>query len=177
MAVAIFDPSDLLIQAKVPLFVAVWAILLVDIVISTQGRYPVPTGLYFYLFVFVMLLPLIGILIYLLRGASMEGYEGFKYFKAYLFLSLCIPLSMKRIDLIKPLSALLTGLSLVTIFIYAITNNNPILRDQIAFFGDIYTIFSVTDRTYGPLTYESVYFHASPLIVVAIVYFCFRFLH
>jgi len=177
LAVAIFDPSDLLFHAKVPVFVGVWILLVMDIVISRGGRYQVPENLYLYIFIFAVLLPLVGLLTYVLRGGGMEGYEGFRYLKSYLFLTLSIPLAIKRIDLIRPLSLVLSVLSVATIFSYAITINDEIFKAQLAAFGDAFVIFSLTDRSYGGLSYQSLYFHASPLLVIPIVYFCYQFLN
>jgi hypothetical protein len=174
LAVAIFDPSDLLFHAKVPLFVGLWVLFLADIVISRGELYRVPTNLYLYIYIFVILLPLTAMLVYVLRGGGMQGYDGFGYYKSYLFLTLCIPLGMKRIDLIRPLSMILSVLSLATIGLYAITFNDEALRGQLWLVGDTYTIFSLTDRTYGSLSYQLVYFHTSPLMVVAVAYFCYQ---
>ena len=174
LAAAIFDPSDLLFHAKVPLFVGIWILLLADLAIPGHQRYEVPTNLYLYICVFAFFLPLTGMLIYVLRGGITEGYEGVQYYKAYLFLTLCIPLAMKRIDVIRPLSMVLSVLSLATIGLYAITFNDDVLRSQLWLVGDSYTIFSLNERSYGSLTYQMVYFHTSPLLVVAVAYFCYQ---
>jgi hypothetical protein len=176
LAVAVFDPSDLLIHAKVPLFIGVWVLFLIDMVISAGGRYQVPAPLYRYLFLFVVLLPLIGMFVYAIRGQGMEGYEGFRYYKSYLFLTLCVPLVVKRIDLIRPLSFILSVLSAATIFLSVLTLSDDVLRGPLAAFGDAFVIFNITDRSYGDLSYQLLYFHASPLLVIAIVYFCHCFL-
>jgi hypothetical protein len=177
LAVAIFDPSDLLVQLKVPLFFGVWLLFLVDIVISTRNRYPVPASLYFYILVFVLLLPLIGLLVYVLRGGGTQDYDGFRFYKSYLFLTLCIPLALKRLDLIRPLAYMLSVLAIATIYLYTLTVNDDLLGKQLAAFGDAYVLFSMTERTYGSLSYQNVYFHASPLFVTAIVFFCYQFVH
>jgi len=112
--------------------------------------------------------------IYLLRGGGMQGYDGFGYYKSYLFLTLCVPLSTKHIDLIRPLSLILCVLSLATIFLYAITANNDALRGQLGLLGDTYTLFSLSARSYGSFSYQLAYFHTSPLLVVAVAYFCYQ---
>jgi len=177
LLVAVFDPADLITHAKVPLFSLVWIIILVDAVISRKGRYGIPPNLLLYTLVFAVLLPLISIFIYILRGGMMEGYDGFKYLKAYLFLTLCIPLAIKRIDLIRPLSMILSALSLATLVVYAITLNDDALRSQLWLLGDTYGIFGLGNRSYATLSYELVYFHTSPLMVVAVAYFCYHSLH
>jgi len=174
LAVAVFDPADLFVHAKVPLFLGVWTLILADIVLSRNRRYPVPTNLYYYVWIFVVLLPLIGMLVYALRGGGMDGNGGFASYKPYLFLTLAIPLAMKRINLVCPLTWILSVLSLVTIILYAITFNNDVLRSQLWFVGDSYTIFSLNERSYGSLSYHMVYFHTSPLLVIAIAYFCYQ---
>jgi|SRR5579862_3675966 len=177
MFVAVFDPSDLVFHLKVPLFVAVWVFFATDTAISNDRWHDVSARLYLYLFLFVMILPGFGIMVYILRGGGLEGYDGFQYLKSYLFLTLCIPLTAKRIDLIRPLTLILCLLSMATIVLYAVTLNNELLRAYAAEFGDAYTVFSLTNRSYGALSYQSLYFHASPLLVIPIVYFCYRFLH
>ena len=104
----------------------------------------------------------------------MQGYDGFGYYKSYLFLTLCVPLSTKHIDLIRPLSLILCVLSLATIFLYAITANNDALRGQLGLLGDTYTLFSLSARSYGSFSYQLAYFHTSPLLVVAVAYFCYQ---
>jgi len=174
LAAAIFDPEDLLVHAKVPLFAGVWMLILADMVISRRGRFQVPMNLYLYIYIFVILLPSIGMFIYLLRGGGTEGYEWLNSYKPYLFLTLCIPLAMKRIDLIRPLSMILSVLSLATVVLYVITVNNEALRSQLWLVGNTYTIFSLNERSYGGLSYQMVYFHTSPLIIIAVAYFCYQ---
>jgi hypothetical protein len=174
LADAIFDPSDLLFHAKVPLFAGIWILLLADLAIPGHQRYEVPTNLYLYIYVFVFFLPLIGMLIYVLRGGETDGYEGLGYYKSYLFLTLCVPLAMKKVDVIRPLSMILSTLSLATVGLYAITFNNDSLRSELWLVGDTYTTFSLSERSYGSLSYQLVYFHTSPLLIVAVAYFCYQ---
>lgn len=177
LVVAVIDPSDLLVHAKVPLFIGVWVLFLISVVISRSGQYQVPGKLCWYLFIFVVLLPFIGMLVYALRGNGMEGYEGFQYYKSYLFLTLCIPLAIKRIDLVRPLSLILSALSVVIILLDVVTAIDETLRLPLAAFGDAFVVFSLTDRSYGSLSYRALYFHTSPLLVIPIVYFCYQLLH
>jgi len=174
--VAVFDPVDQT-HLKAPLFAAVWALFAVDLVTSRSGRYQAPANLYLFITVFVVLLPAAGMLVYLVRDGSMADYEGFKYWKSYLFLTLSIPLVVKRIDVIRPLSIILTMLSIATMVLYVLAVTNDLIREALAAFADVYVIFSVSDRTYGPFSYSSVYFHGTPMIVLAIGYFCYQWLN
>jgi hypothetical protein len=176
LVVAVFDPVDQT-HLKAPLFAAVWALFLIDLATSRTGRYQAPVHLYLFVTIFVILLPAAGMLVYLVRGGSMADYEGFKYWKSYLFLTLSIPLVVKRIDVMRPLSLILTTLSVVTIVLYSLAVTNDLIRAALAAFADTYVIFSVSDRTYGPFSYSSVYFHGTPLIVIAIGYFCYQALN
>jgi hypothetical protein len=173
LVVAVFDPVDQT-HLKAPLFAAVWVLFLVDLATSRTGRYQAPVNLYLFVTIFVILLPAAGMLVYLVRGGSMADYEGFKYWKSYLFLTLSIPLVVKRIDVMRPLSLILTMLSVVTIVLYSLAMTNELIRAALAAFADTYVIFSVSDRTYGPFSYSSVYFHGTPLIVIALGYFCYQ---
>jgi hypothetical protein len=174
--VAVFDPVDQT-HLKAPLFAAVWALFLIDLVTSRTGRYQASVSLYLFVTIFVVLLPAAGMLVYLLRGGSMADYEGFKYWRSYLFLTLSIPIAAKRIDVIRPLSIVLTMLSVATLVLYSLAVTNDLVRAALAAFADAYVIFSVSDRTYGDFSYQSVYFHGTPLIVLAIGYFCYRSLN
>jgi hypothetical protein len=174
--VAVFDPVDQT-HLKAPLFAAVWALFLVDLISSRTGCYQASSSLYLFVTIFVVLLPAAGMLVYLLRSGSMADYEGFKYWKSYLFLTLSIPLVVKRINVIRPLSMILTMLSITTLVLYSLAVTNDLVRAALSAFADSYIIFSVSDRTYGPFSYQSVYFHGTPLIVIAIGYFCYQSMH
>jgi len=177
LLVAVFDPADLITHMKVPLFVLACVILLVDLFIWEKEHYPVPGALLLYTLVFSLVLPLTSIFLYLLRDGRLSAYDGFTYLKSYLFLTLCIPLAIKRIGLVRPLSFVLTALSVLTLVIYAITFNDDALRAELWILGDKYGFVGFADRTYGSLSYPTVYFHTSPLLVIAIAYFCYRSLH
>jgi hypothetical protein len=173
--VAVFDPVDQT-HLKTPLFAAVWGLFVIDLLTSRFGRYQAPANLYLFITVFVVFLPAAAMLVYLIRGGSMADYEGFKYWKSYLFLTLSIPLVVKRIEVIRPLSIILTMLSVATLVLYTMALTSDLIREALTAFADTYVIFSVNDRTYGPFSYLSVYFHGTPLIVIAIGYFCYQVL-
>jgi hypothetical protein len=174
LLIAVFDPVD---QShwKAPLFVGVWLIFLVDLVISREGHSEIPPALYLYTLIFIVVLPLAGALVYLLRGGETAGYEGLKYWKSYLFLTLCIPLAAKRINLIRPLTVVLSLLSAATISLYVLASVSEVLRAELEAFGAATYTFSLTDRAYGSLTYRGLYFFGSSLLVVAVVHFSYHF--
>lgn len=174
LAVSIFDPADLLLHAKVPLFVLTWGITLLDLVLRTDDSWPIPYGLFLYVTFFCLVLPLSSIFLYFLQGGMLSNYDGFLDFKAYLFLSIAFPLAIKRISLVRTLSWLLTVMSVFIIIIYVITSQSEALRLSLMVFGGNYGIFAFGERTYGSFTYHPIYFQASPLIVIALGYFACR---
>jgi hypothetical protein len=175
LLIAVFDPVDQS-HLKAPLFASVWLIFLVGLVISSEGLAEIPPALYMYALAFIVVLPLAGAMVYLLRGGGTAGYEGLKYWKSYLFLTLCIPLAVKRINLIRPLTIVLSLLSLATIVLYVLASVSEVLRAELEAFGAATYTFSLTDRTYGNLTYHGLYFFGSSLLVVAVVYFSYHFM-
>jgi hypothetical protein len=175
LMIAVFDPVDQS-HFKAPLFVGVWLIFLVDLVISRDGHSEIPPALFLYTLLFIVVLPLAGAMVYLIRGGQTPGYEGLKYWKSYLFLTLCIPLAVKRINLIRPLAVVLSLLSAATISLYVLASGSEVLRVELEGFGAATYTFSLTDRTYENLTYHGLYFFGSSLLVVAVVYFSYHFM-
>jgi hypothetical protein len=116
IVVAVFDPADQVTHLKVPLFVGLWVIFILDLLISGERM-----ALMFIL-VFAAFLPLTSILTYFVRGGQPGSYDGFQYLKSFLFLTLAVILVVKKIDAIRPLSIVLSLLSgaliIMTIFIY-----------------------------------------------------------
>jgi hypothetical protein len=74
------------------------------------------------IYIFVILLPAFGAFIYVLRGEMNSGLRETynNYYNSYLFLTHRIPLAMKHIDLIRPLSMIPSILSVDTLVLYAI---------------------------------------------------------
>jgi hypothetical protein len=173
LLVAVFDPADRITHLKVPLFVLAWLIFLVDTAVAAKPA-AVPYGLLLYTTVFVFVLPLGSIAYYFLSGGALEPYEGFPTFKSYLFLTLAVLLTIKRIDLVRPLSFILTLLSCVLLVTYASILMVPFLYLYLLALGSDYGFLAVGGRTYGDTSYLVVYYVTSPLIVIAETYFAHR---
>lgn len=176
LAVAIFDPADRIVHMKVPLFAAVWALTAVNYCLR---RCPptVPLSLLIYLIGFSFLIPLWSIYWYFSQNGqtgALHGYDGFQYLKAYMFLTLCIPLVLEKIDLVPMLSIILTVQAALASFIYAITSNNPGLSGAVYSLGFEYGVVLLGDRTYGEAHIHQVFFTTSALLVIPISYFTFK---
>ncbi len=173
LIVAVFDPADKIAHMKVPLFAAVWALAAANYCLH---RCPstVPLRLLIYVIGFSLLIPLWSICWYFSQNGALDGYDGFKYLKGYLFLTLCIPLALERIDLVPVLSFLLTVQAALTILIYALTSKNPVLFLALYKLGYAYGVYALGTRTYGVTQYTPVYFVTSPLLVIPISYFTFK---
>jgi hypothetical protein len=172
--VAVFDPADRITQMKVPLFVGLWIIFLLYLLFSREKTAPVSAALLSYIFVFSMFLPLISILWYFVQGGHVGPYDGFQYLKAFLFLTLAVILVVTKIDAIRPLSIVLTILSLVIIVIATLTYNDPSVAQLLWPIGDTTGMFAIGDRSYANLSYTYVYFHAAPLLILSLGYFTYR---
>ena len=123
ITVCVFDPADKLLKIKVPLFIFIWIIFLLEIILKKENVY-FPQQLVFYFLLFSILLPLTSICIYMFRSENLENYAGLNYLKSYLFLSLVFILYARNIDLIKPLSLNITVLSLFSILLFLIVFND-----------------------------------------------------
>jgi hypothetical protein len=127
-----------------------------------------------YVIGFTFLIPLWSICWYFSQNGALDGYDGFNYLKGYLFLTLCIPLALEKIDLVPMLSYVLTIQAALASFVYVITSNNPIALAFVYGFGSEYGVFSMSDRTYGETHISQPYFVTSPLMVIPISYFTFK---
>jgi hypothetical protein len=175
IVVAVFDPADQVTHLKVPLFVGLWVIFILDLLISGERMAPVDDSLLMFILVFAAFLPLTSILTYFVRGGQPGSYDGFQYLKSFLFLTLAVILVVKKIDAIRPLSIVLSLLSgaliIMTIFIYY----DPELAGFLWPIGDATGIFAIGERTYANLSYSYVYFHTAPLLVLSLAYFAYRY--
>jgi hypothetical protein len=91
-----------------------------------------------------------------------------------MFLTLCIPLALEKIDLVPMLSYVLTIQAALASFVYVITLNDPSVFAAIYGFGSEYGVFAMGDRTYGETHISQVYFVTSPLLAISISYFTFK---
>jgi len=173
LLVAVFDPADKIAHMKVPLFAAVWALTAVNYCLR---RCPstVPLTLMIYVIGFSFLVPLWSICWYFSQNGAQDGYDGFNYLKGYLFLTLCIPLALEKIDLVPVLSVILTVQAALASLIYVITLKSPVVFAAIYGFGIEYGVFDLGARTYGETHISEVYFVTSPLLAIPISYFTFK---
>ncbi|MDD5131478.1 MAG: hypothetical protein PHH44_02335 [bacterium] len=173
IAGCIFDPADLLLGMKMPLFLLAWLLFLSDSIINKKVlRIPMTMVVYLGLFI---LIPLISIVYYYFNDNKYVNFDGFQYLKAYLFLTIVIVLYVARIDLIKPALIILSLLSVVTILILILYYvNNSLAQRLYENIGLKYTIWAMGSKDYGKFILPSapqVFFHTSPLIVFPITYF------
>jgi hypothetical protein len=173
LVVAVFDPADQILHMKVPLFVTIWAFTAVSYLMEKCAA-KVSLSLLIYVGCLSVLIPLSSILVYMVRNGSLVSFDGFQYFKAYLFLALCIPLSLKRLDIACLLSYILTAESLLILLIYVMISINPLLIETMFEFGDVYGVIAMGQRTYGNATFNAVDYVTSPLLVIPLSYFSFK---
>ena len=171
--VTIFDPADVVLGLKVPLFILCF-ITGGLVALERPGRIYVPMPLVIYTLLFVTI-PLFSIFVYYLKNGT-DPYEGFIMLKAYLFITLAIILVVTDIDLTKYLSniLLLMALCIISLFIFLlIFPDSFILLNTI---GMETGIFIPSRRSYdGIFTFQQAYFVCSPMLVVSIAYYFFRF--
>lgn len=169
--VAVFDPADKVTQLKVPLFISLWILFLFSVLFANGKRSALTSSLLRYVLLFSVVLPTASVLWYFARGGGVGSYDGLPYIKSFLFLTLAIVLLVTQLDAIRPLSVVLTILSVVITGIAALCYNDPSLAQFLWPVGDATGVFAIGDRTYGNLSYTYVYFHSAPLLVLSIAYF------
>lgn len=175
IAVCIFDPGDKLLGSKVPLFGLGWILFIFDIMANRKSVY-VPLNMIMYLLLFI-LIPLVSIAYYFFTGSDFVNYDGYRYFKAYLFITVVPILYISKIDLIKPTIAIISSVSILSVIIMIICYFNASLAIIFDEVGRRYGMFFVGGRIWGrPFLpdVEGVYFYTSELIVFPIGYFTMK---
>lgn len=166
----VYDPADKLLGLKVPLFSLAW---LLFGLMALQKKMTVSKGLMGYVFLF-LLIPLISITSYLIMGDYFSQFDGYIYFKSYLFLTLAIVLYATGIDLIKPTVVVLTSVALLTILMAIVASVDSSLLIAMNEFGQRYGIFDMGGRMYGEEIFPNffgTYFHTSELMILPVGYF------
>jgi len=169
ISVCIFDPADELLGIKVHLFVLAWILFIHDITANNKTIY-IPIKLMLYLILFILIIPLTSIAYYFFTGSDFINYDGYMYFKSYLFLTVVIILYISKIDLIKPTIIMISLLSILTIIIFI----SSIFTDSFVQFLHLAIGAVPADigaRAYGNFVFPQIYFHTSPLILFPIGYF------
>lgn len=170
---SVFDPADLILHLKVPLFIACWCLFAAGAVVDNNRRF-VDSFTLLYVLSLSIVLPAISISRYLLEGGDSSVFDGFVAWKSFLFLTLALMLVAERIDLFSFSAGVLTILSISIIAVRTLIYLKPTLAIPIGVLGDKYGILTLLARDYGAISFSGVNFHTSPLIVLALGYFAFR---
>ena len=169
----VFDPADLIFSLKIPLFTLC---LITTLLFNfSNKKLTFNKELLIYTLCFISI-PFFSICVYFLRDGSYP-YEGFSLFKSFILILLTFVFYINKINFIKPLSQILTLLSLVIIFTYVF------IFVQVDYYYDLYTwgnkygLINIGEREYsGDLTYFSVFYVTSPMIIVSLAYYFDKFL-
>jgi len=165
----LFDPADLVLGLKVPLFLACW-LSGAWLWMRDRGRGTVPTGLC--VFVLLMVLIPIGSICYYLLADGREPYAGFLLLKSYLFISVAILIYITRVDVIKYLAWALTMLAVAIVVLTVVVQMYPVVYLPVYRVGNAFGIFSLGGRDYGSGTeFFQMYFVTSPMLAVSIAYY------
>ena len=167
--VCIFDPADQILGGKVFVFIALWAVTLLNILLRRDDPY-LPPLLVAYVMLFIAI-PLMSICFYYLRSGQ-QPFEGFAMLKAYLLVSLALVLVLNRIDLLPQLSAVLTVLASLVILLFIVILLVPDLYDWLKPLGESGGLLLLSTRSYGDdISLMQVYFVTSPMLAISIAYY------
>jgi hypothetical protein len=166
----VFDPADMVLGAKVWIFVVCWLCLIAEFAASTQ-RARLPAGLLAYVIAFTMI-PLLSIAGYMARDGG-EPYGGFVLVKGYVLITFAWLLVLSRSDLFRQLAAILTCLAVVVIVTYLALVAVPDLYLPLYAFGESTGVVQLdSGRDYGSdVVLMQVYFVTSPMLAISIAYY------
>ena len=174
MLVTVFDPGDVVLGLKVPLFLLCVATGII-ICIKEPSKVNLPRSLIVYVLLFIGI-PLFSIFIYYLRDGS-DPFEGFVLIKGYLFIFLAIILVITKFDATKFLSNILLIMAMCIISLFIFLLIYPEYFDLLNAVGMQTQIFYPGKRSYdGIITFQQAYFACSPMLVLAISYYFYKLL-
>jgi hypothetical protein len=172
--VCVFDPADLFLHVKVPIFIAICAIFIVELMLAGERR-TFPISLALYVGLFSVLLPLASLSIYALRDNTFETFAGWHYIKASLFFWIAIVLYGTNINFVGIISRVLTCLSCFIACVGTLMMASPLSIVPLVVLGTKYDNMDFGHRIYGGMHFPTVFYKTSPLIVIAICYYAFLF--
>ena len=171
--VTIFDPADVILHLKIPLFILCLLIGYL-VALGRPGGISIPIPLIIYTLLFVAI-PLLSIFGYFVKNGS-GPYEGFAMLKAYLFIFFAIILVATNTDITRYLSAVLSLMAFCIISLFVFLRLFPDFFVLTNALGAATQIFYVDIRSYGGASeFQQAYFVCSPMLVVPISYYFFRF--
>ena len=169
--VSIFDPADQILNIKVPVFVCIWVIFL----IFRKKSIKISNPLFIYLLAFIIIIPSISILRYIIFNPITEEYLLYLWFciKPLLFLSLLIILCDYKIDIIHITSKilLLFSISIFAVFILILTGFDLFESNIINLVYEKGLIQRIGFRDYGGFKLHYIYFVTAPLLVISTAYY------
>lgn len=169
LVVCVFDPGNRLLNAKIPLFVALWTLTLLRLLLS-RGNTAFPLWPVLYVLIFIAIPVLSLVRFYLLNGSIPP--EGFPLLKGYLLVSLTLPLILNRLDLIPPLSAVLTAGACLTLAVFAaIQYNYGPVYNAVQPLGINSGMLYLDERDFGRFRFLQVYFTTCPMMVIAVAHY------
>ena len=172
--VSIFDPADQILQIKVPVFICLW-ILFLFFKIFSQKPLKILNPLFMYLLAFIIIIPSISILRYVLFNPITEEYLLYLWFcmKPLFFLSLLLILCDFKINATNIISKLLLlfSVSIFIVFILIIVGYDVFDSKIINLVYEKGLIQKIDFRDYGGFKLYYIYFVTAPLLVISTAYY------
>lgn len=172
MSVCVFDPANVLTQAKLPLFVALWLATALNIAV-TKSEMKVPVELLTYVLAFVAI-PLLSIIWYNFSDGN-GLFEGFALFKGYVLILFAVALVLNRIDAVPLLCMALTGVAVLAIAVFVYLELDPGTYDSLKRVADPTGTLILDRRRYGQdVELLQAYFVTSPMLLFSAAYYFHR---
>jgi len=170
VVVAVFDPANQVTNLKIPLFVTAWLLFFVDALIG--GSLRVRQSALLVAMTFAILLPLYSLCYYAVTNGDFIHFDGFHYLQSYFFFLIVIILTSTDIDLLRPLCITLTWLSgvIVLVAVLVITSSPETYLLMYELGADL-GVLAFNERTYGGLSFLTIYYVTAPLLVISVGYF------
>lgn len=171
--ICIFDPSNNLFGgAKFVFYIFTMLLTIYDLHLRRYGVVSFSTVIYTYLLLFIVAIPGISsISTFLSYDSGCLLPEIFQAWKPFLFMFFILALDDAFIKKFEQILMVNLGvLSIIIVVILIICMANTSIGDAIFVFGSQTDNFGIGPRTYGGITYISVFFKASILLNISVCY-------
>lgn len=166
--VCVFDPANALLHLKTPFFLSFMSLWLIEKLVDGRPlRIEKGTVLWVFGFLVMAFIGLAGGFMHSLLAGTPFG--GFSRISAFVFCFIALGINDAGFDFRRILDNILVLMAGATILIYLAREINPSIGAALYAFAEPRGMFTYAPRNYGAISFQSVYFHTSSMLVLSLV--------
>lgn len=166
----IIDPADMLLKLKVPLFILT---MIYGIIIKNNLSFSKTTV---YVCFFFFIIPLISFLVFVSDPVDHRFSYAMAYIKSFAFIFLLLIIENHEIKIDRYINILLFVIVGLTLYSYITLKYFPALFEKFYIYTTDKQMTAFGQRHFFGITYASLFFSTSPLLVFPLSFYTYRFL-